>query len=196
MAQTDGGVGCLIMAAGSGKRFGGGKLTAELGGRTLIRRTFEAVPEGVFSRVLVVYHEPEIGQLAEVYGFETLRNDRPEEGVGRTIRLGTEKLADCAAILYLVADQPLLTADTVRRVVQAWREHPGCIAGASCGGHRGNPNVFPAAYFAELRALEGDRGGSRVIRAHEDVFLPVETAERELCDCDTLAELSALAEGT
>lgn len=31
-------LGCLVMAAGSGRRFGGNKLAAELDGKTLIRR--------------------------------------------------------------------------------------------------------------------------------------------------------------
>ena len=185
-------IGCLVMAAGSGLRFGGGKLTAELEGKPLIRRALEAVPEGVFASVLVAAQEPSFEELAASFGFRFLLNNRPDRGVGYTIRLGTEALSDCAAILYMVADQPLLTRDTVARVAGAWLRAPACIAGACCGGRRGNPNIFPARFFPELLALEGDRGGSRVIRAHEDCFLPVEVPERELADCDTRESLNAL----
>jgi molybdenum cofactor cytidylyltransferase len=178
-------IGCLVMAAGSGTRFGGGKLTAEVAGKTLIRRALEAVPEGVFSDVVVAAQEGAIRNLAESFGFRFILNNHPDRGVGRTIRLGTEAMSGCAAILYMVADQPFLTGETVKRVAEAWRGAPEMIAGASCGGRRGNPNIFPARFFPELLALDGDRGGSRVIRAHEDCFLPVETPERELVDCDT-----------
>ena len=47
-------LGCLVMAAGSGRRFGGNKLAAELDGKTLIRRALEAVPGARFSAVTVV----------------------------------------------------------------------------------------------------------------------------------------------
>ena len=37
-------LGCVIMAAGNAVRFGANKLEAELNGKPLIRRAFEAVP--------------------------------------------------------------------------------------------------------------------------------------------------------
>ena len=52
--QQDLKIGCLIMAAGSGRRFGGNKLAAELDGKTLIRRALEAVPAAQFFAVVVV----------------------------------------------------------------------------------------------------------------------------------------------
>ena len=101
-------------------------------------------------------------------------------------------MADCDAILYQVADQPLLRAGTVRRVAEAWQEHPECIAAAAHNGNRGNPCLFPARFFPELCALEADRGGSSVIRRHEDALLLVEAGERELFDCDTKQALEIL----
>ena len=68
----------------------------------------------------------------------------------------------------------------------------GCIVGAAHNGHRGNPCLFPARFFPELCALEGDRGGSSVIRRHEDALRLVEAAEPELFDCDTKQALEIL----
>ena len=42
-------LGCVIMAAGNAVRFGANKLEAELDGKPLIRRAFEAVPAGCSS---------------------------------------------------------------------------------------------------------------------------------------------------
>ena len=47
-------VGCLLMAAGSGSRFGGCKLQAELDGKTLLERALETIPDGVFAKTVVV----------------------------------------------------------------------------------------------------------------------------------------------
>ena len=72
------------------------------------------------------------------------------------------------------------------------RPLPDCIAAAAHNGKRGNPCLFPARFFPELCALEADRGGSSVIRRHEDALLLVEAGERELFDCDTKQALEIL----
>ena len=85
-----------------------------------------------------------------------------------------------------------MQAGTVRRIVDAWQEHPNCITAAAHNGKRGNPCLFPSRLFPELCALEADRGGSSVIRRHEDALLLVEAGERELFDCDTKQALEIL----
>lgn len=185
-------IGCLIMAAGNASRFGENKLTASFAGKSLFSLALAAIPADTFARVTIVSQYPVLLQEAEQAGFHAIRNDRPDDGISRTIRLGTEAMADCAGILYMVADQPLLRQETVLRIVQDWRQHPGCIVGAAHNGHRGNPCLFPARFFPELCALEGDRGGSSVIRRHEDALRLVEAAEPELSDCDTKQALEIL----
>ena len=184
--------GCLVMAAGNASRFGENKLTARFDGQSLFSLALAAIPEGLFARVTVVSQYPALLEEAARAGFDTILNDRPEDGISRTIRLGTQAMADCDGILYMVADQPLLRAGTVRRVVDAWQECPECIAAAAHNGNRGNPCLFPARFFPELCALEADRGGSSVIRRHESALLLVEAGERELFDCDTKQALEIL----
>ncbi len=184
--------GCLLMAAGNASRFGENKLTARFDGQSLFSLALAAIPKELFARVTVVSQYPALLEEAARTGFDTILNDRPQDGISRTIRLGTQAMADCAGILYMVADQPLLRAGTVRRVVDVWRAHPECIAAAAHNGNRGNPCLFPARFFPELCALEADRGGSSVIRRHEDALLLVEAGERELFDCDTKQALEIL----
>ena len=185
-------IGCLVMAAGSSERFGENKLSKRFGSRTLIERALSAVPNALFARLVVVTQYDWIEQLAREHGFEVIRNDRPDLGASHTIRLGTEAMRECDAILYMVADQPLLTRTTVSHIVEAWRKNTAMIVGAGHGGVRGNPNIFPARFFPELLQLTGDCGGSRIIRRHEDQFLLVETPPEELYDCDTPEALRAL----
>lgn len=184
--------GCLVMAAGNASRFGENKLTARFDGQSLFSLALAAIPAGLFARVTVVSKYPALLEEASRAGFAAILNDRPEDGISRTIRLGTQAMADCDGILYMVADQPLLRAGTVRRVAEAWQEHPECIAAAAHNGNRGNPCLFPARFFSDLCALEADRGGSSVIRRHEDALLLVEAGERELFDCDTKQALEIL----
>ena len=184
--------GCLLMAAGNASRFGENKLAARFDGQSLFSLALAAIPAEMFARVTIVSQYPALLEEASLAGFDTILNDRPEDGISRTIRLGTQAMADCDGILYMVADQPLLRAGTVRRVVDAWQERPECIAAAAHNGNRGNPCLFPARFFPELCALEADRGGSSVIRRHENALLLVEAGERELFDCDTKQALEIL----
>ena len=186
-------IGCVVMAAGCGSRFGRNKLEAVVDGKTLLRRALEAVPKQSFCRVAVVTQYDEAAALAEKFGFDVIRNDRPEEGLSRTVRLGTEALADCDAILYQVADQPLLRQETVAREVSFFRQHPEHIVGLGHNGVRGNPCIFPKRFFRELTALTGDAGGSAVIRQYPGALLLYEVPAAELHDVDTVEALAAVS---
>ena len=187
-------IGCVVMAAGDARRFGENKLAALFDGKTLIRRALEAVPSEEFSAVAVVTQYPEVEDLAAEFGFIPVRNPHPDWGISHTIRLGLEALEDCEAALFQVSDQPMLCRETVAAEVAFFREHPDKLVGLSHGGVRGNPCIFPAAYFPELLALTEDHGGSNVIRRHEEDLLLFECPARELEDADTRQALRAMEE--
>jgi len=182
-------LGCVVMAAGAASRFGGGKLAARVGGKSLFRRALEAVPADRCFAVAVVAHELDFLALAERFRFLTVDNDRPELGVSRTIRLGLEALGNCQGVMFLVADQPFLRRESAEKAMALFAEHPDRIVALAHGGRRGNPCVFPASLFPELLALEGDTGGSAVIRRHEELLLLLETPAEELMDVDTPEQL-------
>lgn len=185
-------IGCVVMAAGSSARFGENKLTAELDGVPLIERALGAVPNALFARLVVVTGHAAVAQAARRHGFEVIENCHPEWGASYTVRLATQAMQACDAILFLVADQPRLTRTSVAQIVERWRKNKSRIVGAASGGKRANPNIFPKRFFSELLALEGDRGGSAVIARHELDYLPVELPPLEVRDCDTKQALAAL----
>ena len=186
-------VGCLLMAAGNAERFGENKLLcAAIDGRSLIEHALDAIPQECFARVLIVTQYPEIAALAKERSFETLQNEHPERGQSGTIRLGTRALSDCGAICFMVADQPLLRCETLAREVDFFSSHREHIVALGHNGVRGNPCLFPARFFPELLALEGDVGGSAVIKKHPDDLLLFEAPEEEMRDVDTKEALAAL----
>ncbi len=186
-------VSCVLLAAGAGSRFGGGKLLAEFDGKRLFEHAMNALPTERFVRVAVVSGCEDILAESERRGFLAVRNDAPEQGISLSIRLGLESAKPCSAVLFLVGDQPLLTKESVRRILEAGAARPEkIIAPEAPDGRLGNPCLFPAAFFPELSALEGDRGGKRVIRAHPEVLFTVPLPEEELFDTDTKEELQRL----
>lgn len=185
-------LGCVVMAAGNARRFGDNKLAARLEGRSLIRRTLEAVPPETFNTVAVVTQYEEILKLAGEFGFTPVRNVHPDFGLSRTIALGLGALGDCDGAMFLVSDQPLLRRESVAALARFWRERPDKLAALAHGGVRGNPCVFPARFFPELLALTEDHGGNTVIRRHEEDLRLLEVPEAELTDVDTPQALEEL----
>ena len=182
--QLENRVSCIVMAAGLASRFGSEKLLASLDGEPLISRVLRAVPLELLSCGAVVAWDQRILQLARSAGFLPVENNCPEAGVSRTISLGLQAVAPCDGALFLVADQPLLRRESVKRVIDRWLQEPDKIVGLSHNGQRGNPCLFPSDLFGELMALTGDRGGNAVIRRHEDRLVLVEAPAEELMDVD------------
>ena len=182
------------MAAGNASRFGQNKLAAEVDGKSLLRRTLEAVPAHRLCRVAVVTQYPEAAEAARRFSFTPVENHHPDWGISHTISLGLDALGDCDAALFLVSDQPLLERASVEGLLDLYGQHPACIAALGHDGVRGNPCLFPARFFPELRALQGDCGGSAVIRRHEDALLLLDVPAGQLTDVDTRDALTALTE--
>ncbi len=183
-------IGLILMASGAGSRFGGNKLFADVGGRPLVDRAMDAYPPALFSRATVVSCYPALLTLAEAKGYHTKLNQWSDEGISASIRLGMEEMAGTDGVVFAVCDQPWLTVQSVQRLLAAFEAQPDQIAALSWGGRRGNPCLFPPAFYRELSTLTGDRGGGAVIRAHPEALLLVTAADpRELRDVDTPGDL-------
>jgi len=188
-------LGVVLLAAGRSVRFGKNKLLAEFDGRPLLCRALEACGSLAAARRLAVVSCEETAALAGAHGFEAIRNDAPQLGQAHSIALGIKALQDMDAALLLAGDMPLLTSESLERLVRRFCESGRGIACLEDDTHRGNPAVFEKKYFPALIALSGDRGAKGVLRAHEDDLLVVRcTGANELADADTLQELKKLRE--
>ena len=65
--------------------------------------------------------------------------------------------------MVALGDQPLPDPGVIRRLVAAFRTTGRPIAVPVYRDGRGNPVLFAAALFDELRAVDGDQGGRGVI---------------------------------
>lgn len=183
-------IGAVLMASGSGSRFGSNKLLREIRGVPMIRRAFAAAPARLFDRAMVVSSHPEILALAEERGYDAVPNPQAAEGQSASLRLGLSRLLDMDGVLFAVCDQPWLRVESVERLVEAFRARPDRICALSWQGRRGSPVIFPSDTFPDLLALTGDRGGREVIRANPARLILVEAGgPEELRDVDTPLDL-------
>lgn len=178
-------VALILLAAGNSTRFNGEKLTYVFEGARLIDRALAAASSASFSRRVCVAADGEVADAARRAGFDVVVNKHPERGISSSIRLGIGR-ANADAYMFMVADQPRLTSDTVAALADFWRAEPARIAALGFDGNRGNPCVFPEKYVDELWRLAGDEGGNRVIAHHIDELRIMEVRDSvELFDVDT-----------
>ena len=207
-ADHDFHIGCVIMASGASRRFGGGKnkLLELLGEREVILHTAENVKAAGLFPVIVTRSE-EVAELVKRNGYECVLHHDPEKSA--TIRQGLEFLSGSrdAGCLFIPGDQPLIRPDSIRRMMEAFRksikkdqetkESGGSIVRLSIKGEGKSPVLFPSSVFPKLLALKGNDGGSALLKAEREEDLPpvllVEAEEEaELWDCDTLSDLQRI----
>lgn len=194
----------LVLAAGQGRRFGGGKLQALHQGRPLLSYVLDVVG-GARRRGLIDGGHVVVGAddepamtLAAAGGLDTVINDAPERGLSHSVRLGvavveSQTTEETGAVLIFLGDQPLVRLDVVETLVAAWRQGRGPIVRPRYEGRPdtpGHPVLLARSVWPLARQLEGDRGFS-VLAANpqETVTLDV-TGDNP--DVDTWADLTAL----
>ena len=211
---------CVIMASGEGKRFGGNKLLASFRGAPLYHGIlkaaaplFKAAPQESAPRdLLVVTRHVEIAAWCRENSVRVLLHDLPERNQAIRLALaalncaGTESVSDIHAApeklsaeqlpdgcLFCPADQPLVTEESLHRMIKAFQKAPDRIIRLSYQGTEGSPVLFPASLFPELAALPPGTGGREVIRRHPELVTAVEAqSPEELKDADTPEALREL----
>lgn len=187
-------LGVVLLAAGRSARFGSNKLLADFDGGPMVCRALEAIEQIEAERFAAVVSCEEVALLAQNYGFDVIGNEALELGQAHSVVLAVRQMQDLDAILFVAGDQPLLTGESLRLLVQRFEKSGKGIACLADETHRGNPAVFSKAYFPEILALSGDRGAKGILRAHESDLLVVSCLnENELADADTPEALRKMA---
>jgi molybdenum cofactor cytidylyltransferase len=184
----------VVLAAGESRRFGGAKLLEHIDGETLVGRAASLAEASCGSRsvLLTGYRADEIAAAAGDRCRIVLQNPRYREGLGTSIALAAQSLdARAAALLLLLADQPLVDVVHLRRILAAWSGRPDEIVATGFADTTGPPVLMPRATFPALRALTGDRGARDLFRdpAYSLKVLPFEAAAIDIDTAEDLARL-------
>lgn len=183
----------LILAGGAGRRFGGGKLLADLAGAPVIRRVAEAVAAAGFAEVLVVTGAEDAGIRAalEDSSCRIVHAADWAEGMATTLRKGLGALAPASpGVCVFLGDMPLVPVQLCAGLTAAAAQ-AGYAARPRFEGQPGHPAAFTRAAFADLARLTGDQGAAALLKARTDVAY-IDTADcGALLDIDSPADLAA-----
>ena len=195
-----GGFEAIVLAAGAGTRFGGGKLLAPYGDGVLLegalRAAFAAPVRGV---TVVTGSDPSrVGAAVMAYArqagcYERLRIVHAvdhAEGMGTSLRNGAAALpADTEAVFVFLGDMPRIPVSMLEPLARAVRDGAPAAA-ATFHGKRGHPAVIGAALIPQLLTLKGDAGARAVLQGLGDRLVLIEAPDDGvLFDIDKPADL-------
>jgi CTP:molybdopterin cytidylyltransferase MocA len=199
----------ILLAAGEGSRLGRPKALVELGGQTLAERGVAMLREGGADPVLVVTGAAPLS-MATVH---TVYNPEWRSGMGSSLAaglhalgarldafgagpdaLGAEPDTDPGAAVIALADQPLVGAEAVRRLIAAYRQRT-TVAVAAYGGKPRNPVLIAREHWPDVLELAtGDTGARPFLRAHPELVTLVECGDTgSPDDIDTPEDLERVA---
>lgn len=187
----------VILAAGQSRRLGEPKQLLELGGEPVLRHVVRnATGSGLDQVVLVLgFRAAEIIDAVGDWGQNVVINPDYAIGQSSSLRLGLSVVdPEAEAVLFLLGDQPQVTAEVIDSIIDAFRKGRGRIAMPSYRGSPSNPVLFGREFYPELARVTGDEGARSVVEAHQDEIFMVEVGADPPLDVDTEEDFERLRE--
>lgn len=197
-------IAAIILAAGNSSRMNGGeqpKQLLEFGGATLLRRAAQTALAANFNRVTIVLgaNAARLRREVEDLPVEIALNENWQSGMSSSIKTGLAALAEdenaADAAIFTLCDQPLVSAELLRRLGEIFASAGKSIAACEYARTFGVPAVFARAHFAELSNLRGDEGAKKIIKKYigETIFI---FAPEATLDVDTWRDYKKLKQSS
>lgn len=188
-------VAVVVLAAGGSTRMGTPKLLLTVSGEPMLSRvlcTALSVPTHEVTVVLGASHS-ELLPLVPA-PCKVAINPHWQEGLSSSLRVGLANISTRAeAVLFALADQPLVGAETMLQILYAYFGTEKGIVVPEYGGRRGTPVLFDRRLFPHLQQIRGDTGGREVIQQMPEEVLSVAVRSAAvLIDIDTLQDYQNL----
>jgi len=187
----------IVLAAGAGRRFGGGKLLTSLNGRPILQHVLDALAEAGLDDPVVVVGDDAAAMDAAItwHGARRVRNPDPERGLASSLQLGwaaamAGERRPFAAVVVL-GDQPRLDPGVIRTLLAqpADPSRPVVVARHDDGAR--NPVRLEPEASALVREATGDRGLGPLLDARPELVRTVDVGGVNP-DIDTRSDLAAL----
>jgi len=187
-------VAAVLLAAGTSSRMGKNKLFLTLGGATVLWRAATTALAARLDPVLVVVGHERERVMAELSALPVTPVFNPDyaRGINTSLRTGIAAVPDdAAAAVVMLADMPFVSAEMVQALVDRSGASPRApLVVSSYGGVLAPPILYRRCLFPELRALEGDGCGRRVVRQHRAHALEIAWPASALRDLDVAEDVA------
>ena len=157
-----------MLAAGDSSRMGRPKQTLPFRGKTVLEAVVDTALHSTLDKVVVVlgHRAAELSSLlAGRKAVGLIVNADYLRGQSTSTKLGLQAVQnDADAVLFLLADQPLVSLATIETLLEAFRQRQSPIIQPVFEGRRGNPVLFGRETFAHFAALADDQGARSLFK--------------------------------
>lgn len=182
----------VLLAAGSGSRFGSNKLLHPLLTGVPIAVTAARRLRATLPRCIAVVR-PGAGELAALLaaeGFEIAVCANADEGMGASLACVAQAAGTADAYLVALADMPFIRASSMEAVRDALIDGVA-LAAPYFRSRRGHPVGIAGRFRDELLAARGDEGARQLLQAHAAELLKIPVGDPGVIrDIDTPADLA------
>ena len=184
----------IVLAGGKSSRMGRPKALLPIGpdGETFFDRiTGTLIKGGVEEVVVVVGADADAVRAAVAPGSTRVRlitNPDYERGQLTSLLAGLRTIdrPGVSAALVTLIDSPLISVESVERLIRTRREKGALIVRPASNGRHGHPVIFGRELFDELRRADPAQGAKAVVHAHASDIVEVPTDdEGAFIDIDT-----------
>ncbi|MBA3877608.1 MAG: hypothetical protein C0498_11885 [Anaerolinea sp.] len=187
----------VVLAAGAGRRFGGGKLLAHLDGRPILQHVLDALAEAGIEDPVVVVGVDAVALEGAIRwrSARRVRNLEPERGLSSSLQLGWAAAMAAedppGVVLIVLGDQPRLDPDVVRSLLDQPKDPARPIIVARHADGARNPVRLEPEAAALVDEATGDRGLGPLLNARPELVRIVDVGGSNP-DIDTRSDLATL----
>ena len=147
------------------------KALLDAGGQTFIERVIHAHRSGGCTEVLVALRtlDGPIAAKAVEAGARVVKNPSPEDGPIGSLRASIRVLDDSVeGISFCPVDHPLIQEETVKELIDVFRQTEAPLVVPTFNGKRGHPVLFRKTLFEEFLNEALTEGARTVVHRHLD----------------------------
>jgi molybdenum cofactor cytidylyltransferase len=180
----------IVLAAGTGSRFGGTKQLVSMDGAPLVLHAIDALRVTEVGEIVVVTgHDADAVEAALPADVRVVRNEAYRDGQATSLAAGLHAVDDATeGAVVLMADQPGVTAADVETLIAGFRASRARIVRLRYTDGPG-PALLSREIHAEAGHLHGDAGARVLMASHPDWVEEVSVDRPAPPDIDTPADL-------
>jgi len=172
-------IAAVVLAAGLSQRMGDhNKLLTEVEGSPMIARAVDMLRHSRVQPIVVVTGHDAAAVEAALAGLPVRVAYNPDyaRGLSASLRVGLQALEpDRDGVLVVLGDMPWIARATIDALLDAFEASgEGSICVPTYDRKRGNPVLWPARHFDEMKALAGDVGARHLLAQYDDEVCEVE----------------------
>ena len=176
-------ISAILLAAGQSKRMGGeNKLTTEIEGIPLIKRSVKNIIASAVDELIIVlgYQKEIIEKLIDKNEkIKVVFNRDFESGIASSIKTGLGHLSEKTESFFIcLGDMPLVNHDIYNQMIRSKNNKE--IIVPTYKGQQGNPVLFSNSMKDKIMNIQGDIGAKKILELNKDKIISVQIDDQNI----------------